>query len=88
MKKFLPAPWRWNHAHFESALRASNERLGISSCPIYLLHSPMHICRDVEYWVESAAICKRKGLLQYFGLSNCSAEEVRRAVEAGEKASR
>lgn len=85
MTKFLPVPWRFTHAHFEKALRASNARLGIGKCPIYLLHSPMHPYRDIEYWVESAAICKRKGLLENFGLSNCSAEEVRRAVGAGKK---
>lgn len=38
MTKFLPAPWRFTHGHFEKALRASNKRLGISKCPIYLLH--------------------------------------------------
>lgn len=83
MTKFLPSPWRWRHEHFERALCASNKRLGISATPIYLLHSPMHLYRDIEYWVESAAICKKKGFLTYFGLSNCSAEEVRRAVDAG-----
>ncbi len=38
MTKFLPAPWRFTHGHFEKALRASNKRMGISKCPIYLLH--------------------------------------------------
>ncbi|KAL9180536.1 hypothetical protein ACHAXT_010989 [Thalassiosira profunda] len=85
MTKFLPVPWRWTHSSFERALRASNARMGIQTCPIYLLHSPMHLGRGIEYWVKSAAICKRKGLLRYYGLSNCSAEEVRRAVAAGEK---
>jgi aryl-alcohol dehydrogenase-like predicted oxidoreductase len=88
MTKFLPVPWRFTHRQFEGALRASNERMGISECPIYLLHSPMHISREIEYWVESAAICKRKGLMKNLGLSNCSAEEVRRAVLAGKKVSR
>jgi len=85
MTKFLPVPWRWTHNHFERALRDSNERMGVSQCPIYLLHSPMHLTRDIEYFVESAAICKRKGLMEYLGLSNCSADEVRRAVLAGKK---
>lgn len=85
MTKFLPVPWRWTHKHFELALRASNDRMGISECPIYLLHSPMHLTREIEYWVESAAICKRKGLMKSLGLSNCSADEVRRAVLAGKK---
>jgi len=47
----------------------------------------MHLYRSIEYWVESAAICKEKGLLKALGLSNCSADEVRRAVLAGKKVS-
>ena len=82
MTKFLPTFWRYSHACFERALRASNRRLGIDCCPIYLLHSPVH-WRPIEYWVESAAICKRKGLLRALGLSNCDADEVRRAHRAG-----
>ena len=85
MTKFLPVPWRWTHKHFELALRASNKRMGVSECPMYLLHSPMHLTREIEYWVESGAICKKKGLMKSLGLSNCSAEEVRRAVLAGKK---
>ena len=85
MTKFLPAPWRYKHSHFEKALRDSNKRMRISKCPIYLLHSPMHLCRNVEYWVESAAICKKKGLMDALGLSNCSSDEVQRAVSAGKK---
>lgn len=84
MTKFLPVFWRFGHSSFECALRASNQRMGIDCCPIYLLHSPVH-WRPIEYWVESAGICKRKGLLTALGLSNCNAEQVRRAVVAGEK---
>ena len=89
MTKFLPAPWRGlTHKSFESALRVSLKRLGISYYPVYLLHSPVHLFglrRSIEFWVESAAICKRKGLLSSFGLSNCNANDVRRAVLAGRK---
>jgi pyridoxine 4-dehydrogenase len=85
MSKFLPSPWRFTHGHFENALRASNERMGITKAPIYFLHSPMHLFRSIEFWVEAAAYCRQKGLLDALGLSNCSADEVRRAVLAGEK---
>ena len=85
MSKFLPSPWRYTHKHFENALRASNERMGITRASIYFLHSPMHLFRSIEFWVEAAASCKRQGLLDTLGLSNCSADEVRRAVAAGEK---
>jgi len=73
-----------SHACFEGALRASNKRLGVDCCPIYLLHTPVH-WRPLEFWVEAASICKRKGLLKTLGLSNCNADQVRRAVNAGKK---
>ncbi|KAA8497166.1 Pyridoxal reductase, chloroplastic [Porphyridium purpureum] len=80
--KFLPTLWRWTHASFERALRGSLARLQQDSCDVYFLHSPLHP-RPIEFWVEAAAICKRKGLLKSMGLSNCNAEQVRRAVAAG-----
>mmetsp|Transcript_63780 Transcript_63780/g.152087 ORF Transcript_63780/g.152087 Transcript_63780/m.152087 type:complete len:347 (+) Transcript_63780:74-1114(+) len=84
MTKFLPTFWRWRHADFERALRRSLRNLGTSSCHIYLLHSPVH-WKPIEFWVEAAAICHRKGLMQAMGLSNCNAEEVRRAYNAGQR---
>ena len=84
MTKFLPVPWRFGHASFERALRESNKRMNIDCCPVYLLHSPVH-WRPTEYWVESAAMCKKKGLLKALGLSNCHADQCRRAFEAGQK---
>ncbi len=84
MTKFLPVPWRIGHREFERALRCSNQRMGIDCCPIYLLHSPVH-WRSIEYWVESAAMCKKKGLLTALGLSNCNADQCIRAFEAGQK---
>jgi len=84
MTKFLPVPWRFMHASFENALRESNRRMNIDCCPIYLLHSPVH-WRPIEYWVESAAICKKKGLLNALGLSNCNGDQCLRAFEAGQR---
>lgn len=87
MTKFLPVPWRYSHVCLERAVRASCRRLQVECIPIYLLHSPVH-WRPIEYWVQSAAICKSKGLIQTMGLSNCNADQVRRAVQAGKEASR
>jgi pyridoxine 4-dehydrogenase len=84
MTKFLPAPWRCFHSDLERAVRASCRRLNVSCVPIYLLHSPVH-WRPIEYWVEACAVCRKKGLLRAMGLSNCSAEQVARAVAAGKK---
>lgn len=82
--KFLPTLWRWSHFSFEAALRASLKRIGQERCDIYFLHSPVHP-RGIEFWVEAAAICAKKGLLQSMGLSNCNADQVRRAVAAGKR---
>jgi len=82
--KFLPTWWRFSKHSFEAALRASLKRLGIDCMPIFFLHSPVHP-RSIEFWVECAAECKKKGLLHSFGLSNCNADQVRRAVAAGKK---
>jgi len=84
MTKFLPVPWRATHASFERAVRQSCQRLQVDCIEVYLLHSPVH-WRPVEFWVEAAAMCKRKGLLQSLGLSNANADQVRRAVHAGKK---
>jgi aryl-alcohol dehydrogenase-like predicted oxidoreductase len=84
MTKFLPVPWRYSHACFEQAVRESCKRLNVKTIPIYLLHSPVH-WRPVEFWVEAAAICKKKGLIQAMGLSNCNADQVQRAVAAGKE---
>eukprot|EP00545_Synedropsis_sp_CCMP1620_P012091 CAMPEP_0119009042 /NCGR_PEP_ID=MMETSP1176-20130426/4107_1 /TAXON_ID=265551 /ORGANISM="Synedropsis recta cf, Strain CCMP1620" /LENGTH=346 /DNA_ID=CAMNT_0006961485 /DNA_START=66 /DNA_END=1106 /DNA_ORIENTATION=- len=84
LTKFLPVPWRYSHACFERAVRESCKRLDVKTIPIYLLHSPVH-WRPVEFWVEAAAICKKKGLIQAMGLSNCNADQVKRAVTAGKQ---
>lgn len=84
MTKFLPAPWRGWHADFEKAARASCHRLGINRIHVYLLHSPVH-WRPIEYWVQAAALCRQKGLIEYMGLSNANADQVQRAVAAGKR---
>lgn len=63
MTKFLPAPWRCFHSDLERAVRASCRRMKVECIPIYLLHSPVH-WRQIEYWVEACAICRKKGLIQ------------------------
>ena len=85
MTKFLPVPWRgFLTGDMERAVRASCRRLQTNKIHIYLLHSPVH-WRSLEYWIERGAECKRKGLIDIMGLSNCNAQQVRRAVAAGRK---
>jgi len=85
MTKFLPVIWRGFFAgDMERAVRASCRRLQTDKIHIYLLHSPVH-WRSLEYWIERGADCKAKGLIDAMGLSNCNADQVRRAVAAGRK---
>lgn len=85
MTKFLPVIWRgFFKGDMERAVRASCRRMNADKIHIYLLHSPVH-WRSLEYWIERGAECKRKGLLDAMGLSNCNADQVRRAVTAGRK---
>ena len=85
MTKFLPVPWRgFFPGDFERAVRASCQRMQTNKIHIYLLHSPVH-WRSIEYWIQKGAECKKKGLLDAMGLSNCNTDQVRRAVAAGKK---
>jgi aryl-alcohol dehydrogenase-like predicted oxidoreductase len=70
MTKFLPAPWRVFHSDFERAVRGSCRRLNVASIDVYLLHSPVHWCRPIEYWIEAGARCYKLGLIKSMGLSN------------------
>lgn len=82
--KFLPTLWRWSEASLIAALDASNKRMGLSCCPLYFLHSPTHPL-DLEVWIRAAAKAHRAGKLAAFGLSNCNAKQVLRAVAEAKK---
>ncbi|CAB9504954.1 Uncharacterized oxidoreductase At1g06690, chloroplastic [Seminavis robusta] len=85
MTKFLPVPWRgFFPGDLERAVRASCRRLQTDKIHVYLLHSPVH-WRSLEYWIARGAECKQKGLIDAMGLSNCNADQVRRAVAAGKQ---
>lgn len=77
MTKFLPAPWRLFHSDLVNAVKESCRRLNVACIPVYLLHSPVHWYRPVEYWVEACAVCYKKGLIQSMGLSNWYVHVVR-----------
>jgi myo-inositol catabolism protein IolS len=70
MTKFLPAPWRVFHSDLERAVRGSCRRLSVASIDVYLLHSPVHWCRPIEFWIEAGAKCYKLGLIKSMGLSN------------------
>jgi aryl-alcohol dehydrogenase-like predicted oxidoreductase len=82
--KFLPTLWRWSEASLMAAVDASNKRMGLDCCPLYFLHSPTHPLA-LEVWIRAAAKAHRAGKLAAFGLSNCNARQVVRAVAEAKK---
>jgi len=83
--KFLPTLWRWSSFSFVSALKRSNQRMNLKSSELYFIHSPIHP-RPLETWVYGACRAYRLGYLKRLGLSNCNADEVRRAAIIAQKA--
>mmetsp|Transcript_30520 Transcript_30520/g.74897 ORF Transcript_30520/g.74897 Transcript_30520/m.74897 type:complete len:376 (+) Transcript_30520:214-1341(+) len=82
--KFLPTLWRWTQNSLLDAVQQSNKRLGIPTCPLYFIHTPVHPM-PLEHWVRACCVAQDKGYIQAMGLSNCNAEQVRRAVKEAAK---
>ncbi len=76
--KFFPYPWRLARSSLAAALHASLQRLGIPSVDLYILHFPVPPV-PLETWVEALADVQQAGLTQAVGISNCNAEQTRRA---------
>eukprot|EP00475_Leptophrys_vorax_P023383 TRINITY_DN32013_c0_g1_i1.p1 TRINITY_DN32013_c0_g1~~TRINITY_DN32013_c0_g1_i1.p1 ORF type:complete len:353 (+),score=67.65 TRINITY_DN32013_c0_g1_i1:879-1937(+) len=79
--KFMPTLWRWSNASFDRALKGSMERLGVDCIDVYFIHTPVHPL-PLEFWVECAARAANAGLIKAIGVSNCNADQVRRACKA------
>jgi aryl-alcohol dehydrogenase-like predicted oxidoreductase len=77
--KFLPTYWRWTPGAVVRSQRASNRRLGVETCDVGFIHSPIHF-RSPEVWVKGFARARRRGLVRALGLSNFSADQVWSAV--------
>lgn len=75
--KFLPTLWRWTTNSLLVAVRESNKRLGISSCPLYFIHTPVHPM-PLEHWVRACCVAQERGYIKAIGLSNCNASQVQR----------
>ena len=76
--KFFPLPWRLGKASLKHALLASLDRLGLERVDLYLIHFPLPPV-PLETWVEGLAAAKEVGLVRAVGVSNCSADQTRRA---------
>jgi aryl-alcohol dehydrogenase-like predicted oxidoreductase len=76
--KFFPFPWRLSKAALIHALRGSLERLNLQQVDLYQLHWPFPPM-PVEMWAEALAQAIQQGLARAVGVSNCSADQMRRA---------
>ena len=76
--KFFPYPWRLSKSSLADALRASLERLGLPKVQLYILHFPVPPV-PLETWLEALAEVQQSGLTRAVGISNCTAQQTRRA---------
>jgi aryl-alcohol dehydrogenase-like predicted oxidoreductase len=76
--KFFPYPWRLAKSSLKTALQASLQRLGVPQLDLYILHMPVPPV-PLETWVESLADVQQAGLTRAVGISNCNAQQTRRA---------
>jgi aryl-alcohol dehydrogenase-like predicted oxidoreductase len=76
--KFFPYPWRLTKSSLRAALQASLERLGVPQVDLYILHFPVPPV-PLETWVEGLAEVQKAGLTRAVGISNCNAQQTRRA---------
>ncbi len=78
--KFFPYPWRLRKNDFVRALRGSLKRLGRARVDLYQIHWPSPPA-PIETWVSALADAVEAGLVRVAGVSNYSANQMRRAVE-------
>ena len=75
--KFAPVPWRPDANSVVDACKASAERLGVDTIPLYQIHFPdiiqpfkafgLEKRKDELYW-EGLAMCYEKGLAANVGV--------------------
>ncbi len=78
--KFMPLPWRLGKGQLLAALRKSLERLGLAQVDLYQIHWPFPP-RPVEFWADALADAVQAGLVRAVGVSNYSADQMRRAYD-------
>lgn len=76
--KFMPYPWRLRAPDLRHALEASLRRLGVPRVDLYQIHWPLPP-RAVEVWANALADAIEAGLVRAAGVSNFSADQLRRA---------
>lgn len=78
--KFFPYPWRVAPSQLLRALRGSLDRLGVAQIGLYQTHWPLPP-RSVVTWMEPMAQAVSEGLVKEVGVSNYSADQMRRAFD-------
>ena len=79
--KFMPFPWKLRRSNLLDALKKSLERLGLPQVDLYQIHWPFPPI-PIETWMDSLADAVQTGLVRTVGVSNYSAEQMRRAHAA------
>lgn len=79
--KFMPYPTRLSGASLARALEGSLKRLRMPAVDLYQMHWPVPPV-PIETWMDAMADAHRAGLIRAVGVSNYSAEQMRRAHEA------
>jgi aryl-alcohol dehydrogenase-like predicted oxidoreductase len=79
--KYMPWPWRLRKGDLLSALHATLDRLGMDHVDLYQIHWPMPPIMP-ETWMEAMADAVEAGLVRAVGVSNYSANHMRRAYVA------
>lgn len=82
--KFFPMPWRFIKSQLVQALSGSLERMELPQVDLYQIHWPFGV-RQVEYWADALAEAVQAGLTKAVGVSNYSADQMRRSYVATKK---
>lgn len=78
--KFAPVPWRFTASSLPRALDKSLARLGLKSVDLYQIHFPIGVIPFEKQWNALADVALQ-GKTRYVGVSNYSANQMRRAYD-------
>jgi aryl-alcohol dehydrogenase-like predicted oxidoreductase len=79
--KFFPYPWRLSRQAVLAALRRSLKRLNLGSVDLYQIHWPFHFL-SIPSMMSVLSEAVAEGIAKAVGVSNYSADQMRRAVDA------
>ena len=79
--KYMPLPWRLTQSAVHTALQHSLDRLGMQQIDLYQVHQPISLLSN-ERLMDALADAVQDGKVRTVGVSNYSAEKMRRAHDA------